>query len=73
VRSIHAVQPETARSFPCCYLLDLQARASRESLESRVAALEAIVAANMSAAAPAGSNAAAVPEDTPLDVNGNGS
>lgn len=49
-----------------------QARDAREALESRVAALEAIVATNMAAAAPAGSETvvAAVVEDTPLDTNG---
>jgi hypothetical protein len=53
----------------------MQAAEARERLESRVAALEAIVAANMAAAAPAGSSntVVAVVEDTPLDSNGNGS
>lgn len=52
-----------------------QAREARESLESRVAALEAIVAANMAATAGGSSGevvAAAVVEDTPVE-NGNGS
>ena len=52
----------------------MQAREAREALESRVSALEAIVAANMAATAPAGGSevVAAVVEDTPID-NGNGS
>jgi len=53
--------------------VDLQARDARDAMESRVAALEAIVAANMAAAAPPGTVVtAAVVEDTPLD-NGNDS
>jgi hypothetical protein len=70
-----------ARTHPVCLLPPspqlantptYQARDAREALESRVAALEAIVAANMAAAAPAGSESvvAAVVEDTPLDTNG---
>lgn len=53
--------------------LSEQARDARDAMESRVAALEAIVAANMAAAAPPGTVVtAAVVEDTPLD-NGNDS
>lgn len=57
-----------------CVFVDIQAREARDALESRVAALEAIVAANMAAAAapPGTVVTAAVVEDTPLD-NGNDS
>jgi hypothetical protein len=70
----HSNAPARAR-VGACVRVHAQAREARETLEARVAALEAVVAANMAAAAggPGSSVVAAVIEDTPLDSNSNGS